>query len=344
MKVSLVLRPGSNLVRGGTEVLADKTIEHLQALGVEAEYVTPLTRKLGDVVHFFGCFEAHWSIAEFAAQNNIPIVWSPIYGTHRSVLGEGFRAVRKRMTRTYPRLLTRLMRHTDRVIATSVKDQALIQAFFGIDGSRIRLVPHGVETRFAEGRADLFRGRYGIEGEFVLHCGMFNRRKNQLNLILACEEARIPLVCIGAPQENDYYDQCKRHESGSVRILDPIEYEDPLFPAAYAAATTFCFPSLAEVFGLVALEALAAGCSLVVSNTWGAEDIYGEYALYVDPRNVSEISAGVTQAFRSGRNLPEVSETFLARYSWPAVTKQIKDVYEEAIAERGSKATIPALA
>ncbi len=302
-------------------------------MGCEVDFVTPLTRKLGDVVHFYGCFESHWSVAEFAAQNRIPIVWSPIFGTHRSVAGERIRAVRKRLSNTYPRLLVRLLRHTQRIIATSPKDQDLIQAFFGIDDRRIRQVPHGVESRFAHGEATLFRDHYDIKEDFVLHCGMVNRRKNQLNLILACKQANVPLVCIGAPQENDYYDQCKRHESPTVRMLEPIEYEDPLFPAAYAASTTFCLPSQNEVFGLVALEALVARCSLVISNTWGANLIYGNDAAYVDPNNVEAISNAVSQVFKSGRQPSSVSEKYMARYSWPAVTEQIKDVYEEAINE-----------
>jgi glycosyltransferase involved in cell wall biosynthesis len=338
MKVSLVLRPGSNLVRGGTEVLADKTAEHLRDLGCEVDFVTPLTRKLGDVVHFYGCFESHWSVAEHAAQNRIPIVWSPIYGTPRSVSGERFRALRKRVTRTFPRLLLRLLRNTQRIIATSPKDQELIEAFFGIDGTRIRQVPHGVESRFATGDANLFRQHYGIKEDFVLNCAMVNRRKNQLNLILACEQVKIPLVCIGAPQENDYYAQCKQHAGSLTRMLDPIEYEDPLFPAAYAAATTFCLPSQNEVFGLVALEALVARCSLVISNTWGADKIYGNHALYVDPNNVGEIAEAVKKAFQAGRQPESASKEFLARYSWPAVTQQIKDVYQEAINELEAKA------
>jgi glycosyltransferase involved in cell wall biosynthesis len=298
------------------------------------DFVTPLTRKLGDVVLFYGCFESHWSVAEFAAQNRIPIVWSPLYNTHRPLWAERLRAIRKAATRSFPRLLVRLLRVTSRIVATSVQDQAMIQAFFSIDDRRIRLVPHGVEERFAHGDPGLFRNRYGIEGDFVLHCGMFNHRKNQLNLILACKEEEIPLVCIGAPQENDYYEACKKHEGQGLRILDPIDYEDPIFPAAYAAGTTFCFPSQSEVFGLVALEATAAGCSLVVSNTWGAESIYGDAALYVDPNRVSDIRAKVAQAFRGGRQKPEVARDFMSRYSWPAVTRQIYDVFQEAIEDQ----------
>ena len=333
MKVSLVLRPGSNLVRGGTEILADKTAEHLRTMGTEAEFVTPMTRWLGDVVHFFGGFEAHWGIAEIALARKIPIVWSPIYSTGNTVSQERLRASRKKLTRTYPRLLRKLMERTSRVIALSRRDQELIQAFFGIGPERIRIVPHGVEERFSRGDPLLFRSRFGIEKDFVFHCGMFSPGKNQHALILACKGAGIPLVCLGAVQDPVCFSRCSALQGPEVLLLGPVDHEDPVLPSAYAAARTFCLPSLNEVFPLTALEAAVAGCGLALSNAWDAESIYGKHASYVDPKSVLSIREGVGRAFEAGRLPTEVSTEFLRRYSWPEVTKGVLRVYEEALAE-----------
>jgi len=92
------------------------------------------------------------------------------------------------------------------------------------------------------------------------------------------------------------------------------------------------FPSHNEVFPLTALEAGVARCALVLGSTWGAQGIYGDKALYVDPANPAEIRKGIESALAKGRNTPAVQQELLSNYSWRGVTERLKTVYEEAIA------------
>lgn len=314
--------------------MVDKTAEQLEKLGVEVEHVTPLTRSLGDVVHFFGCFEAHWAIAEFAIQKGVPIVWNPIYSTHRTAAAERSRAVRKRITHTFPRLIRKIEKHSKAIITLTEKEEDLIAAFFRSDRSKFHRIPHGVEERFAAGDRTVFRNRFGIDEPFVLHCGMFTKGKNQLTLIRALEGTGIALVCLGAPFDHAYYAECKRHGSKQIRILDPLDHDDPALPGAYAAATTFALPSHNEVFPLTALEAAVAGCSLVFGSTWGAQGIYGDDAAYAHPASVEDVREHVVAAFKGGRQKPGVPESYVATYSWPAVIGRLKSVYEDVISSR----------
>ena len=61
----------------------------------------------------------------------------------------------------------------------------------------------------------------------------------------------------------------------------------------YQQARGFVFPSLHESFGMPILEAMAAGCPVVTSNTTGCAEVAGSAALTVDPRSVPDIAAAM---------------------------------------------------
>ncbi|MFN5070753.1 MAG: glycosyltransferase, partial [Cyclobacteriaceae bacterium] len=52
----------------------------------------------------------------------------------------------------------------------------------------------------------------------------------------------------------------------------------------------FCFPSLAEGFGLPPLEALACGVPVVASNRTSIPEICGDAAVYFDPERPDDIA------------------------------------------------------
>lgn len=309
--------------------MVDKTAEELKALGVEVDYLTPLSRSFGDVVHFFGCFDAHWGVAELAQQRGVPIVWTPIYNSPRGAFMEGVRGFRKRATRSFPRLVRKLADASACIVTLTGHEETLLQAFFQMGTERFRRIPHGVEARFASGDPELFREQFGIEGEFVLHVGSFTPEKNQLGLIQALKGTGIRLVLVGPAGAPAYNAHCKQHESDFVRLLGPIDHGGPLLPSAYSAATVFALPSRVEVFPLTALEAAVAGCGLVLSDTWGANETYGEYARCVSPGDSRAIREAITDAMAKGRGAESQSIDLLKRFSWPAVTADLKAVYED---------------
>jgi glycogen(starch) synthase len=99
-------------------------------------------------------------------------------------------------------------------------------------------------------------------------------------------------------------------------------------------------PSLYEPFGLVALEALAAGAPLIVARTGGlAELIAGTDAgLTFEPGNPDDLAHCVEmvlsdQALAQNltRNARELIET---KYAWDAIAASVVTVYETALTHR----------
>jgi glycosyltransferase involved in cell wall biosynthesis len=333
MKVTFGLRVDSNLNRGGTEVLIDHTREELRRLGVEVEILSPETRELGDILHFFGTVDSHWSAAHVALQRGVPYVCTPIFSSRVSNAGEIARRTRHRLTGRFPRLQRKLLKNARLLMPQTRREEARMRRYFGITHDRVKLVPHGVDPAFAEGDPEIFRSAHGIEGPFVLHVGAYCETKNQLNTVRAIKGTGMRLVCLGNPADPAYLEACRREADSNTLLLGPVPHEGGQLASAYAAATVLCHPSLNETFAMVAMEAAVASCRIILSNTWEAEEIYGDYARTVDPWKPEAIRAAVAAAMEEGKAPPGQSEFFLARHSWADVTRELLRNYEMVLRE-----------
>lgn len=58
----------------------------------------------------------------------------------------------------------------------------------------------------------------------------------------------------------------------------------------YKLASFYIFPSLSERFGLPGLEAMACKCPVICSNIDVFKEVYGEAAVYFDPKDSNDIA------------------------------------------------------
>src|SRR5947209_15449749 len=116
MNVTFVMRPDGNLYRGGAELMIERTKAELEKLGCTVDVLTPHTRGLGDVLHFFGCYDSHWSTAAIALGQSRPYVVSPIFSTGRSARQTRLRGFRHRLSRRFPEFQYRLLKNASRII------------------------------------------------------------------------------------------------------------------------------------------------------------------------------------------------------------------------------------
>jgi glycogen(starch) synthase len=63
-----------------------------------------------------------------------------------------------------------------------------------------------------------------------------------------------------------------------------------------ATAAVFCAPALYEPFGLAPLEAAHAGCALVLGDIPSLREVWGDAALFADPRDDDELVGALEQA------------------------------------------------
>ena len=115
-----------------------------------------------------------------------------------------------------------------------------------------------------------------------------------------------------------------------VAVLGPVADDD--MPALYRAADVFAFPSEREGFGLVALEAQAAGVPVVASDLPVLRELLtpGEDCLMVAPGDAGALAAALVaaasdEALRA--RLAEGGRRTSGRFTWAAAAAAHEAVY-----------------
>jgi glycosyltransferase involved in cell wall biosynthesis len=111
-------------------------------------------------------------------------------------------------------------------------------------------------------------------------------------------------------------------------------------PLLYAGATALVCPSLDEGFGLPVLEAMACGTPVVCARAGALPEVAGHAALYVDPRDVADIAAGLRRILQDA----ELRRTLRARgleraraFEPRATTARLVDALEALAAGPGGR-------
>jgi glycosyltransferase involved in cell wall biosynthesis len=198
---------------------------------------------------------------------------------------------------------------------------------------KVRVVPLGVavlpatQAAVAEAVA-----RYGLQRPYVLWTGTVEPRKNLQALLdaWAAIDSIHDLVLVGPEGWNEDLDDRIDAAGGGIRRLGFVPQAD-LAPL-YAGADAFCFPSLTEGFGFPVLEAMSQGTPVVTSRGTSTEELGGDAAVLVDPRDTGSIAEGLRSVLEDealARKLAEAGPERAARYSWATTAENVADVYAE---------------
>jgi phosphatidyl-myo-inositol alpha-mannosyltransferase len=219
-------------------------------------------------------------------------------------------------------------------IAVSGAARHFINRYFPGD---YRIVPNGVDVEMyanAEPRDELRDGALNI-----LFIGRLEERKGLIHLLRAYHRLRkrhvdARLLVLGAgPKLREYRRFVGLRQIRDVEFLGRVSDEEK---ARYlASADIFCAPSTGqESFGIVLLEAMAAGVPIVASDIHGYKQVVQRnvQGLLVEPRNHKQLAAGLYALARDPELRNEMGEAGRARaseYSWRRVTEQVVDYYHE---------------
>lgn len=236
-----------------------------------------------------------------------------------------------------------------RVIACSEYMRDEIADYFDCPPDKIDVVPNGVETaRFdrLEGQDfSHFRNMYALPSEqIVFSVGrvVFEKGLHVLltatPLILA-KQPTAKVVVAGKGWELESLRSLAWSLDVGEKVLFtgfiPDEDRDRLFKIADCAV----FPSLYEPFGIVALEAMAARCPVVVSEVGGLKDVvrHGETGITVYPENPESLAWGILHTLQhpewSEARVENAYRTVREEYNWERIARLTADTYRRVIAE-----------
>lgn len=145
--------------------------------------------------------------------------------------------------------------------------------------------------------------KYNLPENYLLYVGSIRPHKNFINTlrafeVLLKEMANQKLVVVGiSDYELKNNSDAVDHIAGNIKLKQSIIFtgyvELSHMPILYRKASALIFPSLYEGFGLPAIEAMEAGCPVLVANSASLPEVCGDAALFVDPHNIKNICDGM---------------------------------------------------
>lgn len=233
----------------------------------------------------------------------------------------------------YRWLLPRSLRHAAAVTALTSPEMDELRAW-GVPDGKLRLIPDGFDpSEFATLPAG-FRARHGIApGEpLLLYVGGFYRNKRVDRLVGVAAETGATLAVIGKEADARHgLAECRalaERTGAKVRFLGKLPREYVL--AGYAESDLFLLGSDFEGFGLVLLEAMAAGLPFVATRAGAAPDLAAHGAgLSVEPaRMAAEVRALLDDPARR-KAMGEAGRKAVTAYEWGPIAAQYLRLYQE---------------
>ncbi|MGA1871239.1 MAG: glycosyltransferase family 4 protein [bacterium] len=227
--------------------------------------------------------------AIFAYHHNIPfIIWS---GETESLYAQRF----GRLGRTYIR--KKLIKHTSALVAYGTAAQSYLQSI-GASKDKINIAINCVDTKFFKNRVRTLRHNKKLNPKNkikLLFVGYLQHRKGLEFVIKALNHIESDLVeldIVGDGPARGYYTKLVRSLNlSNVTFYGFIQKKE--LPSYYAQADIFIFPSIKELFGLVLVEAAAAGLPIIASKfAGGTMDVVkdGKNGFIVNPYDIEGLA------------------------------------------------------
>ena len=212
-----------------------------------------------------------------------------------------------------------------------------VRAIYGLDDHRVVTVPNGVRLPPA--------GRHPSPGApYVLALGSVDRRKELTTLVaafdsLAACHADLRLLLAG-PDGDAAEDlaQAIAHSPHSGRIERLGWVDDGARAALVRQAAAVAYPSRYEGFGLVPLEAMAAGRPVVTSPVSAIPEVAGDAALYAVAGDADSLAEALQRVLTDSALVADLcarGRLRAASYTWDRTAEGMLDLYSRAVAERG---------
>lgn len=227
--------------------------------------------------------------------------------------------------------------------ALGVDEDRIVEISNGVDLDRLAASSDRSATRRAYGIADsdyvfLSVGRNHPKKNYrlLLQAGALMKATGTANFRiviagLGASNLRQETERLGIAAETVLIEQIGGHEAGQPLLLPA----DSLV-RLYQMADAFAFPSLMETFGIVLVEAMAAGLPIITTDAPGCRDIIrnGLDGLMVSPSNPSQLAAAMAKVQRDLRLSDDLAAKARARaeaFSWDNVVARYEAIYYQIL-------------
>ena len=327
---------GQNLSGGVQNRIRQIHDRLLQKENVEIEYFCPMTTKLDDcdILHLFKLEIEYIKLIKCAKGKGVKVVLSSIVP-----LTKGWKVDLKRILfkqlpiRSTYKIMFEIMTLVDFIIAETEQERSFIHKHFKVPKEKITVIPNGIDPFYFKGN-QIF-DKIGGHKDYVLQVGRIDRNKNVCNVIKALKGTGIDYVVIGGAdfENSQYYEDCLKEAAGDehIHFLGWIDSNSDILKSAYANAKVLVLSSFQETFGLVVLEAAAAGCNLAMTKWLPIADFKSlEKCWFFDANCVNDIRTKIIEAFSANHDVA-TQKKIMNEFSWDKIIEAHISVYNKLI-------------
>ena len=228
-----------------------------------------------------------------------------------------------------------------RVITCSQYMKSEVHGIFGVPEDKIRVLPNGIsESWFETVRSPDPSPLVAFIGRLVPEKGPHTAVEAMLHVLGEFPHARLVLAGDG-PMEGELRRRIYQAWLGQV-VEMAGRLDDQRLLDLYSRAWVAVFPSSYEPFGIVALEAMAAGTPCVVGRAGGLAEIvdHGKSGITVRPDDPLDLAQAVASILRdpalAAKLATEARKVARERYSWIDIAQGTLEVYDEALGRAGA--------
>ncbi|MDT5229923.1 MAG: glycogen synthase [Mycobacterium sp.] len=296
-----------------------------------------------DVVHAHDWLVAHPAIA-LSEFYDVPMV-STIHATEA---GRHSGWVSGSLSRQVHAVESWLVRESDSLITCSASMSEEITELFGPGLAETTVIRNGIDAA----RWPFARRRARTGPPELLFVGRLEYEKGVHDAIAALPRIRrahpgATLTIAGEGTQQDWLvEQARKHRAlKATRFVGRLDHDELL--AVLHRADAAVLPSHYEPFGLVALEAAAAGTPLVTSNIGGLGEavINGETGMSCPPRDVTRLAKAVIAVLddpaAAQRRAKAARQRLTSDFDWQTVADETAQVY--LAAKRRERQPLPRL-
>jgi len=357
MKVAFIVRSTLYSTPGGDTIQVNETARHLKEMGVGVDIHKTSERinySTYDLLHFFNIIRPA-DILVHIKRSGKPFVVSTILIDYSDYDKRERHGLAGKMLSLLSADGIEYLKTIYRWVSGKDKLASIAYLWMGQRGS-IKKILRETKEVLVQAEAEYFAliKRYaivpaysvvynGVNTELFQHITTTNRNadlvlcvariegiKNQYNLIRALNNSAYKLLLIGdaAPNQRDYYRQCKSIAAANISFIRHVPQEQLV--NYYSAACVHVLPSWFEVCGLSSLEAAAMGCRVVISNKGFAPSYFKGDAFYCDPAKPDTILKAVEEAATANVN-GDLQKKVLQHYTWQNTARTTLSVYKKYI-------------
>ena len=303
---------------------------HSKQMKAVAEELCPTA----DVLHSQMPFIYPTRLADSMARRfGVPLVYHQrgVFSPER--LRHGF--IKKRMYRVF--VEDAIARRADAIVALTQSEASWYKAI----GCRQRpwVIPNGIDITASQLADDTSPAR-GEFNNYLLFLSRIHRIKGPSLLadsfsIIAKEYPDLHLVYAGPDEDGLTAQILKQHAALRDRIhfIGVVSGGDKA--RLLKRAKAFCLPSEGEGFSMAILEALQAGCPVVITPQCYFDEVQSAGLGVIANRTAIAFADGIRCALRMPRlNSVAIWRDFISRYSWDCIAQQTLDMYQALLSRR----------